>query len=299
MTCNVQRASVARVHRQVAWIVNAVMDVVVLTEVSAGESGDVLAQLLADAGYEVLLPKPAVSDRYRVLVACRGAKPTGVDVGAGSMGHRCVSARIELPIGEIGVLGLYVPSRGSKDRRNQDKRAFQALVVEALPGLTTMLDVRGPVVITGDLNVVEPDHEPRYAVFGDWEYDFYRAFDRAGFTDAFRLTVPTTMDYSWFGRPSAEGTRNGYRFDHAFVSEQHRDLVVDCRYDHSVRTSGLTDHSALVTTLDLAHTAEGPGDVVVDADGVGSARQPEFAVMVRGAPNRRGRPRHRHGWRWT
>jgi exodeoxyribonuclease-3 len=54
----------------------------------------------------------------------------------------------------------------------------------------------------------------------------------------------------------ADGRRNGYRFDHVFVSEQHRGAVVDCRYGHSVRTSGLTDHSALVTTLDLADNAE-------------------------------------------
>jgi hypothetical protein len=41
-------------------------------------------------------------------------------------------------------------------------------------------------VIAGDLNVVEQNHDPRYAVFGEWEYDFYRAFGRAGFEDAFR-----------------------------------------------------------------------------------------------------------------
>jgi exodeoxyribonuclease-3 len=186
-----------------------------------------------------------------VLVACREAKPTGVDVGAGSMGHRCVAARVALPAGEIGVTGLYVPSRGPKDRRNQDKRAFQELTAGVLPHLEKALDVSGPVVVAGDLNVLEPDHDPRYAVFGAWEYDFYRAFGRAGFDDAFRIKEPTGMDYSWFGRPSVEGKRNGYRFDHAFVSRAHRAAVVECRYDHSVRTAGLTDHSALILALDV------------------------------------------------
>jgi exodeoxyribonuclease-3 len=67
---------------------------------------------------------------------------------------------------------------------------------------------------------------------------------------------PVKMDYSWFGRPSAEGRRNGYRFDHAFVNEAHRAGVVECRYNHSVRTAGLTDHSALTLTLDLSVTVE-------------------------------------------
>ncbi|MBE8523051.1 endonuclease/exonuclease/phosphatase family protein [Amycolatopsis sp. H6(2020)] len=252
LTCNVQRASVARTRRQAAWLVESGADVLVLTEVSAGESGEVLAETLVGEGFGVVLPTPSANDRYRVLVAGRGVEPTGVDVGVGSVRHRCVATRIALPAGEIGVTGLYVPSRGPADRRNHDKRAFQDCVMAALPTIVPALDVIGPVVVTGDLNVVEPSHEPRYAVFGEWEYDFYRGFSEAGFDDAFRLKEPTVMDYSWFGRPSREGRRNGYRFDHAFLSRAYRDAVVACRYDHSVRTAGLTDHSALTLVLDLA-----------------------------------------------
>ncbi|MGH4002429.1 MAG: endonuclease/exonuclease/phosphatase family protein, partial [Pseudonocardiaceae bacterium] len=145
LTCNVQRASVSRVRRQAAWLAGTGADVLLLTEVSADESGDVLARLLMDYGFEVLLPRPSANDRYRVLVACRDAVPAGVDVGAGSMGHRCVAARMALAAGEIGVVGLYVPSRGPRDRRNQDKRAFQDRVATVLPNVQKALDVHGPV----------------------------------------------------------------------------------------------------------------------------------------------------------
>jgi exodeoxyribonuclease-3 len=74
------------------------------------------------------------------------------------------------------------------------------------------------------------------------------------------------MEYSWFGRPSTNGKRNGYRFDHAFVSHAHRTAVTACQYDHSPRTAGLTDHSALTVTLDLAATTGDTGHAV----GVGS-----------------------------
>lgn len=255
LTCNVQRASVSRVRRQAAWFMGSDADVLVLTEVSSGDSGDVLAQLLADGGFGVRLPAPSVSDRYRVLVACRGVEPTCVDVGVSSMGHRCVAARATFSAGEIGVTALYVPSRGPKARRNQYKRAFQDLIAAALPHIKPAMGIPGPIVIAGDLNVLEPGHDPHYAVFGEWEYDFYRAFGQAGFDDAFRIKEPSAMDYSWFGRMSDDGTRNGYRFDHVFVSRAHRAAAVACRYDHSVRTAGLTDHSALTLTLDLAATS--------------------------------------------
>jgi exonuclease III len=73
-----------------------------------------------------------------------------------------------------------------------------------------------------------PGTGPRSALsgLGEWEYDFYRAFGQAGFDDAFRIKEPSAMDYSWFGWPSADGKRNGYRFDHAFVSRAHRTVVV-------------------------------------------------------------------------
>ena len=109
--------------------------------------------------------------------------------------------------------------------------------------------VSGPVVITGDLNVVEPDHEPRYSVFGSWEYYFYRSFVEAGFADAFRLCQPTGMDYSWFGRTSSNGRRNGYRFDHTFITASHAPSVRECHYLHGVREHGLSDHAAMTLTM--------------------------------------------------
>jgi exodeoxyribonuclease III len=171
LTWNVQHAAAARTHQQARWLATAAPhDALVLTEVAAGETGALLAQLLGEFGYSVYLPE-AGADKYRVLLACRSpvmevVSETGVDF----LPHRCVAARVTLPGIEVGVIGLYVPSRGPKDQRNVAKRAFQEAVTVALPSMSARLNVTGPVVITGDLNVVEPDHDPRYAVFGPWEY---------------------------------------------------------------------------------------------------------------------------------
>ncbi|MBV9139673.1 MAG: endonuclease/exonuclease/phosphatase family protein [Pseudonocardiales bacterium] len=252
LTWNVQHAAASRTHQQAGWLAAAdPHEVLVLTEVAAGESGVLLAQLLRGFGYTVHLPD-AGDDKYRVLMACRtGVLDVVSDTGVDFLPHRCVAARIQLPQAEIGVLGLYVPSRGPQHQRNVAKRAFQEAVTAALPGVSDRLTVTGPVVITGDLNVVEPGHDPQYAVFGGWEYDFYRSFIAAGFTDAFRVCHPEGMDYSWFGRTCGNGRRNGYRFDHTFITATHASTVRECHYLHGIRENGLSDHAAMTLTADL------------------------------------------------
>jgi exodeoxyribonuclease-3 len=121
-------------------------------------------------------------------------------------------------------------------RRNEDKRAFQRAVTAALPGFLTQFG--GPVIVTGDLNVVEPGHIPHHAVFGDWEYGFYRSFAAAGLTDAYRVLHPDTPGHSWFGRSG-----HGYRFDHAFVTTPHAGLIRSRRYLQAPRELSITDHA--------------------------------------------------------
>ena len=99
----------------------------------------------------------------------------------------------------------------------------------------------------GDLNVLEPDHQPRYPFFAPFEYDFYRALGAEhGLTDAFRHLHPAAAEYSWVGR-----TGDGYRYDHAFCSGSLAPTINSCRYLHEPRHDGLSDHSALTTGLML------------------------------------------------
>lgn len=59
------------------------------------------------------------------------------------------------------------------------------------------------------------------------------------------------MDYSWFGRTCGDGRRNGYRFDHTFITATHTSAVRECRYLHGIRENGLSDHAAMTLTADL------------------------------------------------
>ena len=244
VTWNVQHAAPARTVRQVDWLAGQESaDVVVLTEVSGGSSGDVLVQELSDAGYRAVIA-PWGGDDYRTVIASRhaalAAAPCPVDV----LPHRFPTAAFTLAGTPITVAGLYVPSRGSKERRNLDKRAFQSAVSAALPALAAR---GGLVAVVGDLNVVEPGHIPHHSLYGRWEYDFYTSFAAAGFTDAFRALHPEEVEHSWFGRRSGDG----YRFDHALVTAAHSARIRTCRYLHEPRESGLSDPSAMELLVDL------------------------------------------------
>ncbi|WP_169807698.1 endonuclease/exonuclease/phosphatase family protein [Herbidospora mongoliensis] len=243
LTLNVQHANPARSRRQADWLAEQDTDVIVLTEVAPG--GHAITQALGEHGFTVHVTDGGPD--YLTLVASRIGKQEPVPgIQLVHLPHRCAAVRLHLDGDHtIGVVGLYVPSRGPQARRNQDKRAFQAAVTAHLPRMADDLAVTGPIVIAGDLNVLEPGHQPHHKVFGAWEYDFYTAFTAAGYGDAFRHLHPDTVDHSWYGRRSGDG----YRFDHIFCSPI--SAALDCGYLHQPRTSGLSDHAAMTAVISI------------------------------------------------
>ena len=101
-------------------------------------------------------------------------------------------------------------------------------------------------VLIGDLNVLEPNHIPKYSFFRSWEYDFYNSLISSKMKDAFRSIHPNVKEYSWIGR-----TGNGYRYDHCFVSDNLVSRIEKCFYLHEPRNNKLSDHSAIITKLTL------------------------------------------------
>ncbi|TCJ34650.1 endonuclease/exonuclease/phosphatase family protein [Parafrankia sp. BMG5.11] len=240
VTFNAQHAAPDRAHRQAAWLSQQPdADVVVLTEVGHGPGGHALLDALTHHGYTHLHAlRPDLPD-YSTAIASRSALEP-VEIHIEVLPYRAPAADLHIAGQRVRLLGLYVPSRGPAARRNENKRAFQHAVTKALPVLLTGFE--GPVVVTGDLNVVEPGHVPHYPVFGRWEYDFYRSFTDTGLTDAYRTLHPDTPGHSWYGRGG-----NGYRFDHIFFTADRFDLT-SCDYLHAPRQQGLSDHAALCLT---------------------------------------------------
>ena len=119
-------------------------------------------------------------------------------------------------------------------------------------------------VLCGDLNTPRKEHadgtvwtfaRDRYGRlrpergerWDNAELALIRGLEPYGYRDAFRIVHPQAIDeISW------EWTRwgGGYRLDHLIVSESV--VVEDCRYEHSWREHGLSDHSALLAKLSLS-----------------------------------------------
>jgi exodeoxyribonuclease-3 len=244
---NAQHASPDRSRRQAAWVAaQEDADIAVFTEVSSTQGGAALVTALGERGYAtVIAPQPADPD-YRTVIACRTADADPVESPVAVTPHRAPAAQVTVGGHDIGVLGLYVPSRGPREQRNVAKRAFQDAVAAALPKLhADFPDI--PVIVAGDLNVIERGHQPPHKVFGAWEYAFYDSFQAAGFTDAFRHLYPDKIAHSWYGHSG-----NGFRFDHLFVSAAHADQVLACDYHEEAREAGLTDHAVMTLRLAVA-----------------------------------------------
>jgi len=240
LTLNIGSPSAERAHRQLAWLATRHEDVLVLTETRSSDGCRHLADAFRTAGYAVLYPKPGPTE-YGVMVVSK--LPVQVDpIGEllSFLPNRVTGALISTQMGLIRVLGTYVPSRDATADKTERKRRWLSEFSSTLAagGLS---DAGVHTVLLGDLNVIEPDHDPVYSTFRWFEYDFYRGLtDRHDLVDAYRHLNPDRVEHSWLGR-----TGDGYRYDHAHCSKELAAELVDCEYVHEPRTTRLTDHSGL------------------------------------------------------
>jgi len=243
LTFNIGNPSEQRAERQLAWLASRPEQVMVLTETKASAGCRLLADAFTAAGYHVTFPVPEPGE-YGVMIITKVAAASG-DFGAavGYLPARAPSVTLAAPAGPIEVIGAYVPSRDAGPEKTERKRRWLAACSSALAAR----DPGRPVVFLGDLNVLEPGHQPRYPFFAPFEYDFYRDLStRHGLADLFRHLHPDTAEYSWVGR-----TGDGYRYDHTFATPHLAQTTTGCQYLHQPRASKLSDHSALTANLAL------------------------------------------------
>jgi exodeoxyribonuclease-3 len=103
-----------------------------------------------------------------------------------------------------------------------------------------------PLLVVGDLNIVDDRPCSQYARLYDFERRAYSGLIDSGLTDL----LAGTEEFSWY---SNQGV--GFRFDHALASEHAVSLVTSVRLDQSWRTRQpkLTDHAAIALLLNLTY----------------------------------------------
>ena len=239
---NIGNPSKERAKKQAVWLDNRPEHIFVLTETKKSDGCLLIEEYFKTRDYDVIFPKPEGKECGTMIISKYSLMPSDFSNRINYLQSRIVSAKLKLPDCLLEIIGVYVPSRNSEYEKIIRKKRF-------LENLTNTLkkdfqpDKR---VFCGDLNILEPNHIPRYPFFQKWEYNFYENLIKNGFEDAFRYLNPDAQEYSWVGHAG-----DGYRYDHCFVSENLLSLVQKSHYFSEPRETRLSDHSALITEFDF------------------------------------------------
>ncbi|MFD4004654.1 endonuclease/exonuclease/phosphatase family protein [Streptomyces rubiginosohelvolus] len=240
LTLNVQGSPATRRDEMLQWLYASECNVLVLTEMRNNDSGNRMIQELESSGFHVVRTRAEPDERYRTVIATKGFEVRGLDTPMAT--SRLAVARLTAPFGPVDVVGLYSVTNGMSEESSHSRRAFQESFLSAMEAhLRTHSGV--PLVLTGDLNVLEPGHRPAVDYFEEHDYDFYRRLCGLGLVDAYRLKQPEGTDLSWYG------PKGGQRLDHTFLTSGLVRHLSDCRFMHSVRECRISDHSAMTALL--------------------------------------------------
>ncbi|WP_031074405.1 endonuclease/exonuclease/phosphatase family protein [Streptomyces sp. NRRL WC-3742] len=239
---NIQSPSTNRARDVLDWLYRSQSNVLVLTEVKAGEAADLILKDLESSGFTITRRPAGPDDKYLTVIATKGYRTAALPLAMDST--RFVGARLATHFGDFDVLGLYALTNGMTEESSRNRKAFQEQVLDALRArIAAQPEV--PLLITGDFNVLEPDRDPpaSRALFADHDYAFYRSLADLGLIDTYRQIHPEGADLTWYG------PQGGQRLDHIFISPAAFTRVRAVGFQHDVRTAKISDHSALVAAL--------------------------------------------------
>jgi exonuclease III len=234
---NLQGPAPSRAARLVEWLVDTQCNTMVLTEIHASDGGRQVIAGLRASGFAVTCRPGWQEARHFTAIATKGFTVVALPP---SFDPRVVAVDLRSAAGTTRVAGIYGPTNGMTAESSARRSQFQS---ECLTYLRDICAAR--MCVAGDLNVIEPDHHPKLPDFAPHDYDFYTGLLALGLTDAYRQRHPNGGDHSW-----TNSRYGGQRLDHTLIGPT-AGRVTSCGYDHTTRTTSLSDHSALITLVDL------------------------------------------------
>lgn len=210
--------------------------VLVLSEVTRGEGSRLILDVCRAAGHAVLHAPLSGRDRGVALIV---REP---ELAVGAPSFPCGPRVVRVRLGEVDMLGVYGaasdPVRYSSAAQRERKRAWLGEFTSLMRGVAG--ESSGPILLAGDLNIVDPDDRDGLPYVLAQERAAYADLIDLGLRDAYRDaaggTAPTWLDH----------TGVGCRYDHVFV----RDLgVLGAEIDDAPRLRGRSDHSALAVRV--------------------------------------------------
>jgi exonuclease III len=225
---NIRQGGGSRLARIADALEHHQADILVLSEYRGGPSATRLLATLDTLGYRYATTFAPPPGRTGVLIAARCPFREHGPVDGLVEPHRLVSAAF----GSFRLVGVYMPNLLAK------VPYWEALIA-------ALLGERGEAVLAiGDFNTCRPYLDEAGAI--DRTAHYMDRIAEIGFCDLWRNRNPELREYSWF---STRG--NGFRIDHAFLSDALAAQAGPIRYSHDERLAGLSDHSPLILDLEI------------------------------------------------
>ncbi len=181
-------------------------------------------------------------------------KPDRVVVGYGSREFDREGRYLEVSLGKLSVVSVYLPSGSSSEERQQAKFRFMD---EFAPWLARLRRRRRDYVICGDWNIA---HKPidlknwksnqQNSGFLPEEREWMdRLFGELRFVDAFREVNPHPEQYTWWSNRGRAWEKNvGWRIDYHVLSPR---LAGSVREASIYKQQRFSDHAPLTVDYDF------------------------------------------------
>jgi exonuclease III len=223
---NIRQGGGSRLARIADALAHHKADILVLSEYRGGEAGVRLRAALATLGYRhatALAPPPG---RSRVLITARRAFRDHGEVDR-RLPESYRMMGVEFPA--FRLVGIYMPNLLAK------VPYWETLIA-------VLAETGGHALAVGDFNTCRPYLDEAGAI--DRTAHYMDRMAEIGFCDLWRRRNPQLREYSWF---STRG--NGFRIDHAFLSDALAARTGIIHYSHEERLAGISDHSPLILEL--------------------------------------------------
>lgn len=149
---------------------------------------------------------------------------------------------IDLPEHGFGMGVLHIMGARSSRPRGVSKTRFWDAVLQAAESR-----LREPFLFVGDWNTGAHGLDETGKTFVCSEH--FDRLSKLGWTDMWRHHHPGITEYTWYSKRKGGARGNGFRLDHAFATPALIPRVTSCRYSHTEREEGVSDHSMMIVEV--------------------------------------------------
>lgn len=209
-------------------------DIVTLQEFRHGSSKPVLLDGLKSFGLDTLYTPDTANARENSLMIATRLPMQAESFPDSATPAKAVKATLEVSATvELNLISVHFPQKKAQIP------LFNALL--ELP--SSWLDECS--LLIGDFNCGIPLVDSQTKTF--YATQMFQQLLSDGWHDAWRERNPDAREFTWVSTRKS----NGFRYDHALVSEVLNSSILDVRYDHSVRENKYSDHSLMLIDIDL------------------------------------------------